>query len=364
VAVDEQRVTREAPRTSWFASVASVFPLRAVIAPWLLSRVISITVLLISMHDPSRGSRFTQLTLQWDGAYYLDIARHGYGAVHPPGALQAKWPFFPGLPALIRVLSEVGRDNVMIFIVNQLVFLVALAGVYCIDRRPASRRASALTVWALALFPASFVFSMTYASSIFLAASVWAFVCVETRHDLLAGLLAAAAAIVRPNGVVVTIVLVVAVWAWRRAVLVVLPTVVVLGAWLWYCYDRTGDALVFLSTKSQWEEITLWNVVNLQGKLTAVPHVLLAAAAITAVVLRRRKLPVSWLLYTGLYLFPSLITGMVGLGRYANECFPPFVAAGELLERVSVRLQRAALALSTVGLVVFAYVIGHYQVVP
>ena len=349
---------------SWTTSVASVFPLKSVVAPWLLSRVISITVLLVAMNDPSRGSRFSQLTLQWDGAYYLDIARHGYGPVHPPGALQAKWPFFPGLPALIRVLSEFGRDDVMIFVVNQLVFLLALAGVYCIARRHATTRAASLSVWAIALFPASFVFSMTYASSIFLAASVWAFVCVETRHDLVAGLLAATAAIVRPNGVVVTVALIVAVWAWRRAILVALPTVLVLGAWLWYCYDRTGDALVFLTTKSQWEEITLWNVITLDGKLTAVPHVLLAAAAITAVVMQRRRMPVSWLAYTGLYLVPSLITGMVGLGRYANECFPPFVAAGELLERVSVRLQRAALALSTVGLVVFAYVIGHYQVVP
>jgi len=357
-------VTRAAARRPWFAAVAAVFPLGAVIAPWVVSRVISITVLLVSMRDPSRGSRFDQLVVHWDGAYYLDIARHGYGAVHPPGALQAKWPFFPGLPALIRVLSELGRDDVMIFVVNQLLFLVALAGVYCLARRHSSVRASALTVWAIALFPASFVFSMTYASSIFLAASVWAFVCVERHHDLLAGVLAASAAIVRPNGVVVTVALVVAVWAWRRAVLVALPTAMVLAGWLWYCYDRTGDALVFLTTKGQWEEITLWNLISLDGKLTAVPHLLLAAAAITAVVIQRKRMPASWLVYTGLYLLPSLVTGMVGLGRYANECFPPFIAAGQLLERVSVGVQRTALAVSAIGLAVFAYAIGHYQVVP
>ena len=34
-----------------------------------------------------------------------------------------------------------------------------------------------------------------------------------------------------------------------------------------------------------------------------------------------------------LYVAPSFALGMVGLGRYANDTFPPFVAAGDLLER-------------------------------
>jgi hypothetical protein len=190
---------------------------------------------------------------RWDGAFYLDIARNGYGPVDVPFP---KWPFFPAFPGLIRALSEVADPKVAIFVLNQLVFLVALAGVYRIAFRHGGRTVAGLSVWALALFPASFVFSMTYPSAIFLAASVWGFLLVEDRHDLMAGVLAAGVALVRPNGLVVALALVIAVRTWRRALVVAGPAVVAVIGWCIYSADRTGDPLVFLTSKSRWQEIT------------------------------------------------------------------------------------------------------------
>jgi Gpi18-like mannosyltransferase len=189
----------------------SLRPWSGVVAPWLVSRVVSTVVLLAAVNDPARGSRFVQVATRWDGAFYFDIARNGYGPVSVPFP---KWPFFPLLPWLIRSLSEVADDKAAIFVVNQLLFLVALAGVWRIATRHGGPTVARLAVWALALFPASFVFSMTYPSAIFLAASVWAFVLVEDEHDLAAGVVAAGAALVRPNGLVVAVALVVAVRMW------------------------------------------------------------------------------------------------------------------------------------------------------
>jgi hypothetical protein len=363
VTVGEQDVTtRAAPRgAARVARARSLFPFGAVVLPWFLSRVISVTVLLAAMDSPQLGSRFTQLAIKWDGSYYVAIARNGYG---PVDVVFPRWPFFPGLPALIRVLGELGRDDVLIFVVNQVAFLVALAGLYLLARRHATTRAAGLAVWSLALFPASFVFSMTYPSAIFLAASVWAFILVEDHLDLAAGLLAAAAAIVRPNGIVVAIALVFAVRAWRRAVLVAGPAVIVVAAWCWYCYDRTGDAFVFLATKARWEEISAVGLFDGHAKLSVLPHGLLALVAILVVVLQRRRIPGAWILLTALSLLPSLLTGMVGLARYTNECFPPFAAAGQILERWSRTVQYALLTGSACGLVVFAWVVGRYQLVP
>ena len=62
-------------------------------------------------------------------------------------------------------------------------------------------------------------------------------------------------------------------------------------------------------------------------------HLVVAVAAVALVIAARRRLPTSWIVYTFLYLAPSLALGMVGLGRYASDTFPPFVAAGDLLER-------------------------------
>jgi len=341
--------------------VVGLLPWRGVVAPWLLSRIVSIVVLLAAVNDPARGSRFVQVATRWDGAFYLDIARNGYG---PVDIAFPKWPFFPLLPGLIRALSEVADDKAAIFVVNQVLFLVALAGVYRIASRHGGRTVARLSVWALALFPASFVFSMTYPSAIFLAASVWAFVLVEDEHDLAAGLVAVGAAMVRPNGAVLVIALVIAVRAWRRALLVAVPSLVAVGAWCVWCWDRTGDPLVFLTTKSRWQEITFVGLFEGHVKWSVLPHVVLAIGALAVLVVQRKRLPLSWLVFGALYLIPSLQLGMVGVGRYANECFPPFVGIGQLLERWSSRMRALYFAASTVGLVLFAVVAARYDLVP
>jgi hypothetical protein len=344
------------------AGVARLFPWTGVVAPWLLSRVVSIVVLLAAVNDPSRGSRFVQVATRWDGAFYLDIARNGYGPVDIPFP---KWPFFPLLPGLIRALSEVADDKAAIFVVNQVLFLVALAGVHRLASQHGGPKVARLAVWALALFPASFVFSMTYPSAIFLCASVWAFVLVEGRFDLVAGLVAVGAAMVRPNGAVLVIALIVAVWpSWRRAVLVAMPSLVAVAAWCIWCWDRTGDPLVFLTTKSRWQEITFVGLFEGHVKWSVLPHVLLAIGALVVLVVQRKRLPLSWLVFGALYLIPSLQLGMVGVGRYANECFAPFVGVGQLLERWSTRVRALYFAASTLGLVLFAVVAARYDLVP
>jgi hypothetical protein len=361
VPVRERDVTRRDGADPDVGALRRTFPWGAVVAPWLVSRVLSVAVMLAAVDDPFRGSRFTQFALKWDGAYYVGIARTGYGAVDVEFP---RWAFFPGLPGVIRALRELGNDEVLIFAVNQLALLVALAGVYRIALRYGSPRASTLAVWSLALFPASFVFSMTYASSLFLAVSVWAFVLVDDGHDLVVGVLAAGAALLRPNGIVIAVSLAVAVRVLRRVVVVVVPAVVAVLLWSWYCYERTGDALVFLTTKERWQEISAVGLVSGDAKWSVLPHLVLAVAAIAVVVWQRKRMPPAFLVLTALSLLPSLATGMVGLARYTNECFPPFIAAGQVLERWSTRVQVALLSLSAVGLVLFAFVVARYELVP
>jgi hypothetical protein len=351
---------RDAATVGW-KRLAWAYPGRAVIAPWLVSRVLAVPVLLAAMANPARGSRFTQMLLHWDGGFYLVIARDGYGPV--TGSFP-RWAFFQGFPAVIHILDVLGPDDLLAFVVNQLALLVALAGLYRLACRHANDRAAMLAVWAIALFPASFVFSMTYPSALFLATSVWGFVLVEDRHDVTAGLLAAGAAALRPNGLVVAIALGVAVRVWRRIAVVFLPALLVVAGWSWYCYERTGDALIYFTTKHHWEEITIVDLLAGGAKWSVLPHGVLALGGVAFVFLQRRKLPFAWVVFVALYLLPSLFTGMVGLARYTNECFPPFVAAGQRLDRWPRRARYAAFGASGVGLMLFAYVSGRYELVP
>ena len=333
---------------------AALFPWREVVVPWMVSRLISAT-LVVATAPAGRAAVGTGAFSRWDGVWYLLIARSGYG--HPPiGAVQNRWPFFPVMPGVIDVLRTLGipgRSGVIT--VNHLAFLVALAGVWRIARRHTSDDASRLAVWALALFPTAFVFSMVYPSAIFLATSVWAFVLVEEHHDVLAGMLAATAALTRPNGVVVAIALTIGVAAaasrpWWRFARVGGPAFVALGVWCVLCWHWTGDPIVFLTAKRGWHELSLLDFVRHPIRdPNAYLHLSLGVVAGVVVLLRRRWLPSSWTLFSGLYLIPSLGLGVVGLGRYTNECFPPFVAAGELLERTRATTRRR-LFLIAVGL--------------
>jgi Gpi18-like mannosyltransferase len=341
-----------------------LFPWREVVLPWLVSRVYSVFLIVAAASIGNGGIRATGFA-KWDGQWYLAIARFGYGA-EPVEGLQTRWPFFPGFPAVIRAIREVGLpDRGTVLVLNHLIFLLALAGVWRIARRYTSPGPARLAVWSLALFPGAFLFSIVYPSSIWLAASVWAFIFVDERHDLPAAVLVTAAALVRPNGIVLAIALVFILRSWRRVLLVCAPSVVAVAIWCAFCYHWTGDALVFLSSKEGWPEVTVKAFALAPWRYDYVfPHLFLALAALGALLLVWRRLPFAWTVFTVLYLLPSLGLGMVGLGRYANECFPPFVAAGELLHRVGRWVRVAAFGAAVVGQAVCAWWVIHQHYIP
>jgi hypothetical protein len=342
---------------------ARLFPWREVILPWLASRVLADGLILGFALARSRPAVYAGFA-RWDGGWYLQIARHGYGAA-PLHGHESAWPFFPLLPAGMRALGWLGIPEAAGgVLINHAAFLVALAGIYRIANRHVSPTGSRLAVWAIALFPGSFLFSMVYPSAIFVAASVWAFVLVEEHHDVAAGLVAIGAVMVRPNGFVVALALAFAVgWSWRRLWIVCAPSAVCFLGWCLYNLDRTGDALTFWNAKSGWPEVTIVDFVNKLHKY-AIPHLALALAAIAAVVVMWRKLPRAWLVLTALYLVPPLFIGIVGLGRYATECFPPFVAGGELLARMRRNTIVALFATSILVEAVCAYWVVYSKWLP
>jgi hypothetical protein len=333
--------------------VRAALPWREVVVPWLVSRALAGVLIAGFASITSQSVPFGGFA-KWDGGWYTYIARVGYGAP-PIDGVDSTWPFFPLLPGLMRGLDIIGLgDRLGIVVLNQLLFLVALAGVWRLARRHLAGRPAALAVWTLALFPGAFVFSMIYPSSLFLAASVWAFVFAEERHDVAAAVAVAAAALVRPNGIVLAVALVFTLRSWRRVAVVCVPGVVLVATWCALCWRWTDDPFVFYTAKAAWPEVTIVELARHWPRF-AIPHALLALVALAAVWVRRRALPVAYTAFAALYLLPSLITGIVGLGRYANECFSPFLAAGDILDRVRRRTLVLAFTACVAGQIVCAY---------
>ncbi|MFZ4514815.1 MAG: hypothetical protein ACOYN3_00690 [Acidimicrobiia bacterium] len=344
-------------------SVSRGVDFRRTLIPAVVSRLVCAIFIL---GTASWGKSWTWFGFsKWDGDWYTRIAQLGYHAPPVEGG-QTPWPFFPLFPMILRAFYVVGiNERLTGVLLSNVLFWVALAGVHRIARKHVSASATTYAVWALALFPSSFVFSMLYPSSLFLAASVWAFVWIEERRDFPAGIAVLAAAMVRPNGAVVAVAAVVALWRTpRRVAIVIGPAVAVVVLWMAYCWQQTGDPIIFLTAKSGWAEVSIVDALTGGMKWAALPHLVMAIAAMGVVAWKRRRLPLSWSVLTVLQLVPSLVLGMVGLARYANECFPPFVAAGEVLAEVRRPLRIAAFVLAVVGLFLFTLAVIRYSLVP
>jgi hypothetical protein len=388
----------------------SLFPWRPVLLAWVVSRAISLIVLLVLGSRTAPRPDITRLVM-WDGGWYQIIAHTGYGTPPVPD-VWTPWPFFPLYPALVRALHMVGSPySLAQVVIANAATLVALAGVWRLARRHTSTTAATYAVWITALFPGALTFAMGYPDSLFLAGSVWAFILLEDRRVVAAGLAALVATASRPNGVVVVVALVVALWyQWRddradtdrpaptngseprasvgaaipapgavgveplgpqlrlspqplaRSVAVLAgPSAAFLAVWCAVCWYLTDDLLVFLTAKQAWHEYTLFEWA---GHADATMHIVLGLVLVLPFLVQIRRQPPAWIVLVALSILPSMFLGVIGLARYAVQCFPLAIAAGSALERVTPRVGRLALVASAAGLVGFGLLVTRASYVP
>ena len=349
----------------------SLFPWRPVLVAWLVSRVISVFVLMVLGARNAPRPDITRLVM-WDGGWYQIIAHTGYGTPPIPN-VWTPWPFFPLYPGLVRALHTFGAPYsfAQVLIAN-VALLAAMAGVWRLARRHVSATAATYAVWITALFPGALTFAMGYPDSLFLAGSVWAFVLLEDRRVVAAGLAALVATASRPNGFVVVIALVVAWWYQRRQdrtdtgaarplAWLAAPSVAFLAVWCAVCWYLTDDPLVFFTAKQAWQEFTIFEWA---GHADATMHLVFGLVLLLPFVLTIRRQPRAWIVLVALSILPSMFLGIIGLARYAVQCFPLAIAAGDALERTGPKVARLALAGSAAALVVYGLLVTRWSYVP
>ena len=328
---------------------------RAVLVPYVVSRLISDSLVIVIAALGGHGVLGNKGFAHSDGHWYEHIARLGYPA-HVVIWHRSDWAFFPLLPLMMRVAGwfTISAPFAAVLI-NHVAFLVALIGLQRLMARRYSPRATNLAIWAIALFPAAIAFSMIYPSALLLAGSVWAFVFLDEHRYVLAGLCATAATMARPNGFWIIVAIAIAIgFDFDRLLRACGPPAAALGAWMLFNLRRTGDALTFFRIKRAWREVTALGLIRhpTPGPLI---HLMLAAGALALIAIEWRRLPRAWSALTVLYVVPSLALGIVGMGRYANESFAPFAAAGNVLDR-STRTVRAFVFTGLIaGQIAFAY---------
>ena len=194
-------------------------PLREAALPFVVARVVVAGALglahfIVDRTHPSTpgvATRVHEGLLGWDAGWYESIARQGYA---PLGHQSLR--FFPAVPLLTHALAWVpglGDGPALVLLANTAA-LAATAMLYLLARRETGSGVVARrSVWILSLLPAAFVLVMGYAESVLLVAALGCFLALRpppsagaTRpHFAVAGLLAFAAALTRPIGVLLVL---------------------------------------------------------------------------------------------------------------------------------------------------------------
>lgn len=300
----------------------------------------------------------------WDGAWYADISREGYSFT---SGGRTPHPFFPLLPLALRLGSTLGLPAWLAgAMLSNVALLSGLFGLHRLVRRRFGAAPARLAAWSLAFFPGAAPLSMVYPEAAMIALATWSFAMAEERRSGAAGLLAAAAALLRPNGAAVAISLACGFALSRdaRAALrALLPSALAVVAWMAFLARATGDPFAFVHAKAAWAETTLGGVLAGSDTLPKL-DLGMFGIAVTLLLGTSRRLPASWLVFAALWIVPSLFLGILGMPRYVSACFPVFAAAGLLLARFPRTIDGPLLAAGASGLAFLAWRIASGRMMP
>ena len=215
----------------------------------------------------------------------------------------------------------------------------------------------------LLLFPASYyLFGVMYAESLFLAFAIAAFVLVEKRMPVAAGLVGACAVLTRPVGIVLAAALALRQWEIQRSddgprrihpgVLLAFAGLPILMVVQWAAVD---DPLAFLNAGSAWGHGLSWETVlkmrdwrnNSDLLPLIISQLLIALGALALVPMVWRRFGHSYALYVaGVVLLPVVVRPTIlGGARYVLAAFPIFALLG-LMVRPARRLDAVAMGVS------------------
>ena len=354
-----------------YVAIAALLTTVVAVAPWVWSRG----------DAPARPHVASDAIignwLWWDGGWYLHIAQVGY-SFNPHQ--QSAVAFFPVYPMTVRAVGAVlpGGIGLAAVVVTMLsgVAVLALFQRWCRRRLPSATTSAA--VFALALYPfAWFLYGAAYSDALFLAATLAAFLLLESDRPVEAGLVGIVATAARPTGVIVLIGLV-AVMLDRRDALphfggrlrlrdlgVGLAAIGIVG-WCTWLAMRFGHPFAFIETEGAkgWDRapgLATWLKFDFFSSIAHAPirtwsplvaQAGLCVAFAAAVPAVRRRFGRGYAIYVATAVaVPAVSTGdFMGTGRYLLAAFPVFAVVGLRLAELG-RARWLYFSISSAGLV-------------
>ncbi len=329
----------------------------------------------------------------WDGAWYLEVVRHGYPRVVPANlpfggdeaTHAARVAFFPLYPSLVRVVDAVlpGGDVGAAVFTNFLLGFLVVLGIGWLAREwfddDVARRAMILT----AIFPGSFVLSFAYSEALLIVLACACLYWLGRKQWELAGLAALLGGLTRPNGLALAVACaVVAVVAirrdreWRALVAPLLAPLGFIGFQLFLGHQTGESGVWFRAQREAWHEGYSygWSTLERIGRTFTRPlhsptdlfcTLTVAATVVLIVVARRERMPIAAWAYTWavvvLMILPETVTARP---RFLMTAFPLIVALAAWWPRRRLELWGYTVAACAVGLMALTLVYGGQSAVP
>jgi hypothetical protein len=358
---------------------------REAVLPYLVARVVVLGALGLAhfivdrTHPATVGvaARVHAGLLGWDAGWYETIARVGYG---PLGRQSLR--FFPAVPVLTHGLAWLGLgDGPALVLLANVAAFAATVMLYVLARRETGSPAVARrAIWVLSLVPAAFVLVMGYAEAVLLVFALGCFLALrppatnptDRPHFAVAGLLAFAAALTRPIGVLLFLAVASELVRWWQRLgrnervaglgAVAAPFVGLL-VFLGWSKHTVNDWWAPLRVQLQGSHhgglsdpfVTLYDdakgvLHHHVGTALHVPWVLLALAML---IVCWRRLPAPYTLFAAATLAVAVSgANLDSFERYALSAFPLSMAAALLLTQSQV--ERLVLTLLSAGLAGYA----------
>jgi hypothetical protein len=360
--------------------------LREALLPFVVARIVVVGALglahfIVDRTHPSTpgvASRVHAGLLGWDAGWYETIARQGYGQLG-----RQSLRFFPAVPLLTHALAWVPGlgDGAALVLLANAAALAATAMLYVLVRRETGDGAVARrSLWILSLLPAAFVLVMGYAEAVLLVFVLGCFLALRPAagdaglrpHFAVAGVLAFAAALTRPIGVLLVLAVAAELVRWwprlgrpERLAGVGAVAAPFVGVLVFLAWSRhtVGDWLAPLRVQLQSSHhgglsdpfSTLYHDATgvLHRHVGTALHVPWVVLALAMLVVCWRRLPASYTLFAAAVLATAVAgSNLDSFERYALSAFPLSIAAALVLRES--QLERAILTLLAAGLAGYA----------
>ncbi len=352
------------------------------VIPFLLARVVVLGALglahfIVDRTHPSTpgvAARVHAGLLGWDAGWYEQIARVGYG---PLGHQSLR--FFPLVPLLTHALAwlpGVSDGTALIVLANVAAFVATVLLFVLVRRETGQADVARRAIWFLSLAPAAFVLVMGYAEPVLLCLGIGCFLALrrgEARPNFaLAGLLAAAAALTRPIGVLLVLAIAAELVRWwvrldagprRVGVAALAAPFVGVAAFLGWSDHVVGDPWAPLRVQLESGHhggisdplVTVWDDARglLHHHVGTALHVPWVILALVLLVVCWRRLPAGYTVFAAAVLATAAAgSNLDSFERYVLSAFPLVIAAALLVR--GPRVERAVLVLLPAGLAGYA----------